>query len=254
MPSLPPGVYEHVITRALDEALLQLGDGASERSPQELDWLDDALARYVAGKLHRTLEGFGRQDDSVQRRADLVAELLEVLARHEGPVELPGDHPLPSREALTWVAPRDRSLARPVPPARPEHGLVHPSLLFNGHQQVSLFHELEREFASADTVDALIAFLRFSGFKLLEPAMRRFVERGGKLRVVCSTYTGATEARAVRELVALGAKVRVAYEEDGTRLHAKAWLFRRASGLSTAYIGSSNLSRSAMTDGSEWKF
>ncbi len=42
---------------------------------------------------------------------------------------------------------------------------------------------------------------------------------------------GATEKRAVDELFALGAEVRVAFDARTTKLHAKAWLLERGSGL-----------------------
>src|SRR4051812_49539441 len=63
---------------------------------------------------------------------------------------------------------------------------------------------------------------------------------------------GATEKGAVDELVRLGADVRVALDARTTKLHAKAWLLERASGLSTAFVGSSNLSHTALFDGLEW--
>ncbi len=57
---------------------------------------------------------------------------------------------------------------------------------------------------------------------------------------------GATEKRAVDELFALGAEIKVALDARTTKLHAKAWLLERASGLSTAFVGSSNLSHTAL--------
>ena len=50
----------------------------------------------------------------------------------------------------------------------------------------------------------------------------------------------------------LGAEIRVSYDTSPTRLHAKAWIFHRESGYSTAYIGSSNLTHSAQVTGLEW--
>ena len=70
--------------------------------------------------------------------------------------------------------------------------------------------------------------------------------------VLTTTYTGSTEKAALDQLVDLGADVRVSYDLSTTRLHAKAWVFHRRSGFSTAYVGSSNLTHSAQVTGVEW--
>lgn len=57
---------------------------------------------------------------------------------------------------------------------------------------------------------------------------------------------------ALDELSELGASVRISYDLTTTRLHAKAWIFHRNSGFSTAYVGSSNLTHSAQVTGLEW--
>lgn len=62
----------------------------------------------------------------------------------------------------------------------------------------------------------------------------------------------ATEAKSIELLHRLGAEIRVSYDDSTTRLHAKAWIFHRDSGYSTAYVGSSNLSHAAQTEGLEW--
>jgi HKD family nuclease len=179
---------------------------------------------------------------------------LDALAGLIPEAREPWARPAERNDALTWVAPPGERLATATPPELPLHGLVHPSFLFNGPTDVKLIGELAREFASAEQVDAVVAFLKRSGLRLLLEPLRRFRDRCGPdaLRLITTTYTGATEADAVDQLASLGFAVKVAREEDGTRLHAKAWCFRRPSGLSTVYVGSSNLSHSAMVDGVEW--
>ncbi|WP_256869591.1 DUF3427 domain-containing protein [Paenarthrobacter ureafaciens] len=136
---------------------------------------------------------------------------------------------------------------------RPTTKLSESALLTNGKDDPNLAVELRTEIESANTVDLLCAFVRWTGLRLLEPALEQLMERGVKFRVITTTYMGATERRAIDELVRrYGAEVKISYETQATRLHAKAWLFRRNTGFGTAYVGSSNLSRAALLDGLEW--
>ena len=111
---------------------------------------------------------------------------------------------------------------------------------------------IEREIHSADRIDLLCAFVRWNGLRIIRPALEAHRDAGRPLRVVTTVYTGSTERRALDWLASIGAEVKVSYDTRTTRLHAKAWLFERLSGYSTAYIGSSNLTHSAMLDGVEW--
>ncbi len=123
----------------------------------------------------------------------------------------------------------------------------------NARNEPTLAAELRAELASADEVDLLCAFVKWHGIRLLERELTQLRERGVPLRVITTTYIGATDAKALDRLVEeFGAEVRVNYDTNMTRLHAKAWLLRRNTGFHTAYVGSSNLSQSALVDGLEW--
>uniref|UniRef100_UPI001FC9386A DUF3427 domain-containing protein n=1 Tax=Streptomyces carpinensis TaxID=66369 RepID=UPI001FC9386A len=136
---------------------------------------------------------------------------------------------------------------------RPLTPLSETSLLTNSPEDLSLGAELRAELATADRIDLLCAFVKWYGIRVLEDALRAAKERGVPIRVITTTYMGATDRDALDRLVRdFGATVKVNYEIRSTRLHAKAWLFRRRTGFDTAYVGSSNLSRAALLDGVEW--
>ena len=125
-------------------------------------------------------------------------------------------------------------------------------LLVNARGEPSVGMAIEREIHSADRIDLLCAFVRWNGLRTIRPALEAHREAGRPLRVITTVYTGSTERRALDWLASIGADVKVSYDTRTTRLHAKAWLFERLSGYSTAFIGSSNLTHSAMLDGVEW--
>jgi HKD family nuclease len=130
--------------------------------------------------------------------------------------------------------------------------LLDTTLLTNAPGEPTVGNQLRTEIHSADRIDVVMAFIRRSGIRSLLEALRVHCQAGRSLRVLTTTYTGSTEAKALDLLRDAGAEVRVSYDTTTTRLHAKAWLFHRRSGFSTAYIGSSNLTHSAQVSGLEW--
>jgi superfamily II DNA or RNA helicase/HKD family nuclease len=249
---LVTGLYEELVTRELAEALHKL-----EASELEVErgTVDPAEAHEVVARhLHRVLLSVlrslpGESSERVSRQVELanrVLGLLQELAHDDGADALIE----PAEELLAIAQAQVVAESKGVP--RPGIPLSTSALLVNAPGEHRIGHELAQELASADAVDLLCSFVKWSGFRLLEAPLRDLAERGKALRVLTTAYMGVTEGRALDELARLGAQVRVSYDTRRTRLHAKAWLFHRDTGFSTAYIGSSNMTASALLEGLEW--
>ena len=131
--------------------------------------------------------------------------------------------------------------------------LTHSELFTGGNVGLSLESELKKEIRSSDEIDLLVSFIKFKGLIILLQDLESFTTKGGRLRVITTTYMGASDYRAIQLLANLpNTEVKISYNTGSERLHAKAYLFKRNTGFHTAYIGSSNFSRSALTDGLEW--
>lgn len=132
--------------------------------------------------------------------------------------------------------------------------LTHSELFTGGSNSgLSLESELKKEILSSDRIDLLVSFIKFKGIIILERELKEFTQRGGQLRVITTTYMGASDYKAIQLLSKLNnTQVKISYNNGNERLHAKAYLFYRNTGFHTGYIGSSNFSRSALTDGLEW--
>lgn len=236
--TLPEGLYELLQTASLETKLSLMPELSATVDAIASDDAPEVLSRHVAEVVRNALKA-AKPEERVALANRLLSQVQTDNPITPGPQQLLSLH---RPDAL-----KRRQLRRPTTK------LSESALLTNGKDDPNLAAELRTEIESANTVDLLCAFVRWTGLRLLEPALEQLNERGVKFRVITTTYMGATERRAIDELVRrYGAEVKISYETQATRLHAKAWLFRRQTGFGTAYVGSSNLSQAALLDGLEW--
>jgi len=240
------GLYERIADLGLEAALDAL---VGEYQAQGLD----------EGESHTVLaEHLGHLISQVLRRQPSADRLKHQVALCNRLVQVLEDHDKGTLADQARLPDNVRRLLAVYPdgaaPARPDTPLSETSLLTGTRVDPSLVSQLKRELASANRVDFLCSFIKWSGIGLLRDALEEFCSREGtELRVLTTSYMGATDVGAVKVLSELpNSTVRVSYDTHRTRLHAKAYLFERATGFSTAYIGSANLSRPALTEGLEW--
>lgn len=252
-PEVPRGLYDHLVDVALQAKLDGVGDPRlAELAEVDAEDAHAAIAQYLERLLARSLSTLrGREAADRQRR--LVDRVIEALV-----TELGDDWAdrfnltSPLRRLLAVHAePRDAGVSRPDTP------LARSALLTGTRLDPSLASQLSKEFAAADRVDILCSFIKWSGIRLLLDALRELTATphpdGPRLRVISTSYMGATDVKAIEALRDLpNTEVKVSYDTERTRLHAKAYLVHRATGFGSAYIGSANVSRAALSEGLEW--
>jgi superfamily II DNA or RNA helicase/HKD family nuclease len=245
-------LYEALLTASLDRRLADLVVAMVKPEVRALADAEaaDRLSRHVAQVVMRALDALpeeGRADAGAQ----IVSQIITQLAQLNDAIDRDADLPLEPAKVLAAILQR-RPDGSAKPLESPLTPLLDTTLLTNSRGEPALGHELRAEINSSNAIDVVMAFVRWSGIHPLLEALRGHCRDGKTLRVITTTYTNSTELRALDELAALGADVKVSYDTASTRLHAKAWLFHRNSGYTTAYIGSSNLTHSAMVTGVEW--
>lgn len=251
MDNLPPGIYETLLTDALSN---QIRTGSSSTFPEIRSLRDaeaaDRLALHISSIVEKAIQSLPEKDRA--KAGVQIARRLVVQAATESKApELFTEQPKEEGQVLHAVPSRtpDGKASLVESPLIP---LLDTTLLTNAPGEPRVGHQLMSEIESADRIDVVMAFIRRSGITPLRDRLRRYSESGRRIRILTTVYTGSTELEALELLESLGAEIRISYDTTGTRLHAKAWLFHRESGFSTAYVGSSNLTHSAQVSGLEW--
>jgi len=186
---------------------------------------------------------------------------VHVIPRYTGDVPDP-------RGGVRYVIPdKANYLVAREPPARyagdPAAAIAS---VVSGTLAAPLLEALKRDLSHAVQVDIAVAFVLASGLAELEPSLIEVLQSGGRVRLLTGDYMDVTEPRALLRLLDLREEleltkapdapnpldVRVFQTDHSIGFHPKAYLVGRRGGELIAYIGSSNLTHSALVRGSEW--
>ncbi len=252
------GIYEELVTKLVAQKINELDKNAYHINKTKIDKAEASiiLAKHLSSTIKRALElvsGENQLELQIAIANKIIQFLKEELHKEDFTndlIEVEGEL---LKAVFTKVDAFFSDFELHLKEITPYTRLTHSELFTGGNVGLSLESELKKEILSANRIDFLVSFIKFKGIIILEKELQEFTKRGGKLRVITTTYMGASDYKAIQLLSKMeNTEVKISYNTGNERLHAKAYLFYRETGFHTGYIGSSNFSRSALTDGLEW--
>ena len=254
---LQPGLYEQVINNALTSELQEIPEARKAIAPIDKAEASKVLAQYLADVVQKGLDNVLDNGGDLSAQVGLANKIVDLIQKTTQEADFANlSVSQRAEQLLALLREQDPRLATGRGAAdlpRPETSIAQSSLFTGAIQEPQMYTELKKEILSADRIDMLVAFIKWSGLRLLMDELQEFTQNGGELRVITTSYMGATDLKAIEALRSLpNTRIKVSYDTKRTRLHAKTYVFYRDTGFTTAYVGSSNLSNAALSSGLEW--
>ena len=251
------GLYEQVINNQLNSELAEIPEARKAIAPIDKAEASKVLAQYLADVVQKGLDNVVDNGGDIFAQIALTNQIVDLIQNTTQEADFAAlGVAQRAEQLLALLKEQDPRLAvgkTASDLSRPETSIAQSSLFTGAIHEPQMYTELKKEIVSADRIDMLVSFIKWSGLRLLMDELREFTQNGGELRIITTSYMGATDVKAIEELRQLpNTKIKVSYNTKITRLHAKAYVFVRETGFTTAYVGSSNLSNAALTSGLEW--
>jgi superfamily II DNA or RNA helicase/diadenosine tetraphosphate (Ap4A) HIT family hydrolase len=221
-------------------------DASAEERRELTESID--IVREIIERRYRP-DGFNIGINVGQAGGQTVFHLhVHVIPRYRGDVPDPRGgvrHVIPAKANYTYDASKGFATLEDCPHVEP---------LVRGGPDALLPH-LRAGIDRAESVEMAVAFVKPSGVDLLLEPLRDLLDRGGAVRLLTGDYLGVTDPRALRELLDLEGDIELrVFRSGGTSFHPKAYVLHFHGGSGVAYVGSSNLTRSALLEGVEWNY
>ena len=251
------GIYEQLVTQLVEQKLDREKFYVGERSLENgeaASWLSRFLTRII----EIAMDSVPNSDNRIVAQISLANDIIQWLSNNIGDQELITENLLDSQgKILTALLDKQNPISSDLPKyiesIVPLTGLTQSELFCGSNVGISLETEIKREIQSSDKIYWLVSFIKWAGIRIFKKELEEFTRSGKQLKVITTSYMGATDAKAVEFLASLpNTQVKLSYNTNRERLHAKSYLFMRDTSFHTGYIGSSNLSHSALTSGLEW--
>ena len=254
---LHPGLYEQVINSALNSELSTIPEARKAIAPIDKAEASKVLAQYLADVVQKALDNVIDNGGDISAQIALTNQIVDLIQTTTEEADFASMGVAQRAEQLLALLrendPRLLLGKTAADMERPETSVAQSSLFTGAIHEPQMFSELKKEINSADQIEMLVSFIKWSGLRLIMDELREFTQNGGQLRIITTSYMGATDIKAIEELSKLpNTEIKVSYDTKRTRLHAKTYVFYRDTGFTTAYVGSSNLSNAAISSGLEW--
>jgi superfamily II DNA or RNA helicase len=253
------GIYEQIINKLITEEIESLPHEEYFIEAVPLKRKDAALllSQYFSKVLQTALGFIKEKEETAINQIDLANKLIQLLASEIKNQGLEKNLIDSEGKILKAIFSKLNSpypdLEKHINSLFPSTGLRQSELFTGNKSGVSLESEIRKEIQSADEIQWIVSFIKYSGLRIFLQALQDHTKSGKKVKIITTTYMGATDPKAIEELAKLpNTEIRISYNTKQERLHAKAYLFLRNTKFHTGYIGSSNISRTALTSGLEW--
>ena len=253
---LKNGLYEEVINKGLGEELDGSQDKLIKSAPIDKAEAAKILSKYITQVVERGLDNIVDNGGDIQSQIELANKIVSTIKTETRESDF--DSLSVDKRAEQLLALFDKTngiygINERAEIVRPVTSIAQSSLFTGAVHEPQMGTELKKEIASCDRIDFLVSFIKWSGLRIIYEDLKTFTCNVGKLRILTTSYMGATDIKSIEMLSQLpNTEIKVSYDTKRTRLHAKTYIFYRNTGFTTAYVGSSNLSNAAMTSGCEW--
>ena len=253
---LETGLYEKLISADLGEQLSAQVDKLIQKTGIDEAEAPKILASYVAQVVENGLKNLADKGGKIKSQIALINKIIETIKTETKENIYQGAFIGDSVEQLLALIEKTNTiyaLNDKTEIVRPITSLSQSSLFTGAANEPQMFAELKKEIVSCNRIDMLVSFIKWSGLRLIIDELKNFTDNGGMLRIITTSYMGATDVKAIEELKKLqNTEIKISYDTKRTRLHAKTYVFYRNTDYTTAYVGSSNLSNAAISSGLEW--
>lgn len=252
---LHDGLYEQVINKGIDS---ELSTTEKLTQAEKIDAAEAAktLSEYISEVVLRGLENIKDNGGSIDNQVNLANKIINTIIQETKEADFDTLSVAERAEQLLAVFEKKNNIIAFDEKAkiiRPETSIAQSSLFTGAIHEPQMYTELKKEIVSCNRIDMLVSFIKWSGLRLIIDELTTFTGNGGTLRIITTSYMGATDVKAIEELRNLpNTQIKVSYDTKRTRLHAKTYVFYRDTDFTTAYVGSSNMSNAALSSGLEW--
>ena len=198
------GIYEQLITQLIEQNLDRETFHVGERqleSAEAVTWLSRFLSHIIELAMDSVPQGKAR----ISEQISLANTIIRWVSEHIHDKELINENLLDSQgKILTALFDKANPIAADLPKyaesIMPITGLTQSELFCGSNVGISLETEIKREILSSDKIYWLVSFIKWTGIRIFKKELESFTHSGKQLKIITTSYMGATDAKAVEFL------------------------------------------------------